>query len=336
MKLSKREHRTKMTEINVTQHCKTRRIRLPPAVPFLWEVKPGIPIKDWKPDVPPIVPVSIPPVKPIDLEPEREEKLEMPSPPATTVVQVYAPTVAAKLIASVPFGWEEKPGTPLPWFKQPPSGSELTLVESVLTPPPGKHESMSNLVHDEDTDYKRYEGSDKADEEQKWLSELDLEVFDFEMDDSFSSAPSLLANCLVSSVDISSAVPAQKSLSANDTSELETPSSPDSETDSSTSSYATGISSLVGISFLECLFPLLPPNSSFLDKTGCSEEGPQTPVVGKGNDLDHESKSTVAIRRPTTLEELIMMSRRRSYQRKAVQMRKQNMSMVNPKLFICF
>ncbi|KAH7557506.1 hypothetical protein ACOSP7_027286 [Xanthoceras sorbifolium] len=271
-----------MADINVTQYSKTRKIRQPPAVPFLWEVKPGMPIKDWKPEETPVIPVLAPP---------------------------------AKLVASIPFDWEEKPGTPLPCFSQPP-------LESILTPPPEKLISISSPL----VCYQGYD--DDADEERKRLSELDLEAFDFETDDSFSSVPSLLANCLVPSVDISSAVPVQKSSSGDDTSDqLEIPSSPASKTDSSTSSYATGISSLVGASFLECLFPLLPPNAGFLEKVGCSEKGFHTPADGESKDFDHERNSSVVIRRPTTLGELIMMSRRRSYHRKAAQMRKRNLSM---------
>ncbi|KAK3220907.1 hypothetical protein Dsin_014880 [Dipteronia sinensis] len=129
-------------------------------------------------------------------------------------------------------------------------------------------------------------------------------------DDSFSSVPSLLTNCLVPLEDISSSVPVQKSSSGDDDTidQQEIPSSPASETNSSTSSHATGITSLVG---------------------GARKKGFHTPAEGKSKDFNHEreSNSNVVIRRPTTLEELIMMSRRRSYQRKAVQMKKQNLSM---------
>ncbi|KAK1576757.1 hypothetical protein Q3G72_016267 [Acer saccharum] len=278
-----------MAQINFTHHSNTRKIRQPPAVPFLWEVKPGMPKKDWKPEVPSVI---IPGLAPPPL----------------------------KLVASIPFDWEEKPGTPLPCFSQPTLESPLALV---------CYQGYGD--DDDDAANEKYDVSDDADEERKGLSELDLETFDFETDDSFSSVPSLLANCLVPQEDISSAVPVQKSSSGDDDTidQLEIPSSPASETNSSTSSYATGISSLVGVSFLECLFPLLPPNSGFLEKVGCSEKGFHTPAEGKRKDFnrERESNSSVVIRRPTTLEELIMMSRRRSYQRKAVQMRKQNLSM---------
>ena len=153
--------------------------------------------------------------------------------------------------------------------------------------------------------------------------EMDLEAFGFETDDSFSSAPSLLADCLVASTAISTAVPVQKIYQTDNSSDhLETP-SPASETESSTSSYATGTSSLVGASFLECLCPLLPPNSSFLEKVRYPDQESQAQ-----SDFVPESNNTVVIRRPPTLGELIMMSRRKSYQSKTVQIREQHLSMV--------
>lgn len=108
------------------------------------------------------------------------------------------------------------------------------------------------------------------------------------------------------------------------------PETPSSETENSTSSYATGTSRLVGASFLECLFPLLPPKSSFLEKAGYSENGSQTQ-----SKLDRENNCNVVVRRPPTLGELLMMSRRKSNRKKAVPMRKQSLSMVILHLF-CF
>lgn len=154
--------------------------------------------------------------------------------------------------------------------------------------------------------------------------EMDLESFGFETDDSFTSAPSLLANCLVASAVVSNAVPVQKNYQTDNSSDhLETPSSPAWETESTTSSYATGTSSLVGASFLECLFPLLPPNSGFLEKVRYPDQESQAQ-----SEFDRESNNTVVIRRPPTLGELILMSRRRSYQRKAVQIKEKHLSMV--------
>ncbi|CBI24501.3 unnamed protein product, partial [Vitis vinifera] len=130
----------------------------------------------------------------------------------------------------------------------------------------------------------------------------------------------------MSTVAISTAVPVQKtSLNEDSNDQPESPSSPASETNSSTSTYATGTTSLVGSSFLDCLFPLFPPNSGFLAKVGCPEGSPPPPEL-QNKGLDRETNSSVIVRRAPTLGELIMKSRRRSYRRKAVQMRKHNLS----------
>lgn len=271
------------------KHSHKKHARQPPSVPFLWEEKPGIPKKNWKPEVSSVV-------------------SSVPMPPV-------------KLVASVPFKWEEKPGTPLPNFSQGPSDQLLPpppSKESIPLPAPPMHYQNTYNKDEEDTVTEVGTYSD------------DNTLNDgAETDDSFSSAPSLLANCLIPSMAISSAVPAQK-VSMTDIYDglLEAPSSPASETDSSTSSYATGASSLVGSSFLQWLFPLFPPHSGFLEKVGHSENSPIPPDL-KNKLFDNENNGSIVVRRPTTLGELIMMSRRRSYRRKAVQMRKQNLSMVN-------
>lgn len=303
-------------------------VRQPPAVPFLWEEKPGIAKRDWRQGTSSVSLVQMDPVK---------------------------------LIASVPFDWEEKPRTPLTSFSHPPLGSEQQALPENLITLPSPHIPPENVMtissppefdlpilpenlitfpsppaHSQGCDVvnngKDEASNDRQDEQKEWF-ELDLAAFDFETDGSFSSAPSLLANCLVPAVAIYSAVPAEKS-SLSD--EIDITSTPDSETYSSTSSYATGFSSLVGASFLEHLFPLLSPNAGFLEKVGCSEMDHITQPVLKSKESGDESNSSVVVRRPTTLGELIMMSRRRSYQRKAAQMRKQNLSMVNYQIAVSF
>lgn len=79
------------------QVSSTKQIKQSISVPFVWEVIPGTPKKDWK-----------------------------PTPPLST--KPVAPPV--KLIASVPFGWEEKPGKPLPYCSQsqPPPSSSLAIL----------------------------------------------------------------------------------------------------------------------------------------------------------------------------------------------------------------
>ncbi|KAJ1402557.1 hypothetical protein SESBI_27964 [Sesbania bispinosa] len=267
-----------------------KHVREPPSVPFIWEVKPGIPKKDWKPEVSSFV---------------------------------HLPKTPLKLIASVPFVWEEKPGKPLPNFSHvsvdsvPPKPD--TILIHVASSSGYSVASKSNC----DNDDKDKESS--CSDESESTTSLDLEAFSFDTDESFSSVPSLLANCLVSSSKISTAIPLQKnSLSKdNNCEQLDTPSSSDSETDSCTSSYVTGRSSPTGSAFLECLFPLYPPTkSSFLERDGHSEKVSSSTQELKAKDFDHEDYSCDIVRRPPTLGELIMMSRRRSYRRKAAQMKK--------------
>ncbi|PPR94487.1 hypothetical protein GOBAR_AA26187 [Gossypium barbadense] len=267
-----------MAEMKAEGHAKKRTIRLPPSVPSLWEVRPGIAKKDWKPE-------------------------------ASAISRVLPPPTPIKFIASIPFNWEEKPGTPLPSFLQPavePMGVQLSATLITLPPPPVYSPAYFN-------------GCNSNDDQGE-----DIEAFGFETDDSFSSASSILENSsLAASTVVSTIVPEQKTYQIdNDSDHPEIPSSPTSETDS-TSSYATGASSLVGASFLECLFPLLPPNAGFLEKVRYPDEESQTAQ----NNFDRESNNTVIIRKPPTLGELIMMSRRRSYQRKAAQIREKNISM---------
>ncbi|KAJ8771396.1 hypothetical protein K2173_026573 [Erythroxylum novogranatense] len=257
------------------------RVRQPPSIPFLWEEKPGIPKRDWKPEVDATTPVVVPP--------------------------------PVKLVASIPFNWEEKPGKPLPCFspvlKPATETSPLTLTSwsSPLVRIPG--------AGSEDNGYGEHEmlGMDLA-----WLS--------FE-DDPTSSSSSAAENRLASSTMIS-ATPTQVDISLEGlNNQLDNSSSPASESGSSTSSYATGISSLVGDSFLECLFPMIPPRSGFLEKFAHTKKVSVTPPAINGRDFSHETAESVMIRRPPTLGELIMMSRRRSCQRKAAQRRKHNLLM---------
>ncbi|KAI4351879.1 hypothetical protein L6164_006185 [Bauhinia variegata] len=264
-----------------------KKFREPPSVPFLWEVKPGVPKKDFTPEV-------------------------------SAVTQI--PKIPLKLTASVPFVWEEEPGKPIPNFSissmpvaSPPPNPEIGLTDAASSSGYPVACSYGNEDESSSDDHGSYGDGYET---------MSLETFSFETDESFSSVPSLLANCLAPTAKISAAIPLQEnSLSEHSRGWLETPSSPGSETVSSTSSYAKGSSSLVGASFLERLFPLLPPNSGFLVKAECSENR-STPLQQKCKDFDHEDDVSVLVKRPPTLGEMIMMSRRRSYRRKAIQMRK--------------
>lgn len=197
-----------------------------------------------------------------------------------------APT-AAKLVVSVPFGWEEKPGTPLPSF---------------VTPP----KYYSDHGYGNNDGQGENEGDDGS-----------SDTYSTETDDSFTSAKSLLANGLISTTAIASAVPCL-ALTTTDHEQLQ---SPASETES-TSSYATGTASLVGAPFLEWLFPLLVQSSGVPNKVGYLETYPSQ------KEFLHETNSSQARRPLLTLGELIVMSRRRSCQRNVMKMHKQR-SMVN-------
>ncbi|CAK7337109.1 unnamed protein product [Dovyalis caffra] len=289
----------RMADLEVIDSSRKKNIRQQPSVPFLWEERPGVAKKDWKPGVSSVTSVQLPPLK---------------------------------LIASVPFDWEEKPGKPLSCFSPSPVSPFTSSPANLLALPWHGMCSRGDDTHKHEVDDI---GEENFGDEQV-IFNSDLESFSFETDDSFSSASSLLANCLVSSEAISTAVPAQTTSPTDDINgQLETASSPTSETDSSTSSYATGVSSLEGAAFLECLFPLYTPKSSFLGKASHPSKEPFTPDLNS-RDFDYEHNSSVMIRKPLTLGELIMMSRRRSCQRKAVQMRKQNPSMVNVQFLLLY
>ncbi|CAI8604598.1 unnamed protein product [Vicia faba] len=216
-----------------------KHIREPPSVPFIWETKPGIPIKDWKPMVSPVS---------------------------------QLPKTPLKQIASVPFVWEEIPGTPLPSFSH---------VDY-------QHESVTSL---------------------------DFEAFSFDADECFKLYTDIIPQMQ------------QSSFSKNACDLLYTPSclvSPaSSETDGSLSSNATRVSSLTGSAFLECLFPLFPPKSGFLEKNvGYTDKVSSSLVELKGKDFEDEGYVCGVSSKQPTLGELIMMSRRRSCRRKATQMNK--------------
>ncbi|KAL3647425.1 hypothetical protein CASFOL_008393 [Castilleja foliolosa] len=182
-----------------------------------------------------------------------------------------------KLVVSVPFRWEEKPGTPLRSFQ---------------IPSPPKHSGR---------DYINWSTSDSSNVNDG-LSDSESDTCSFKTGDSFVSTQS------------HTAIPAQL------TSIAQSPGSPASETDSVASSYATGTASLAGDSFLERLFPLLVRKSSFSNKV---ENNPSWNGDVQENKLMHENNCS-GVRKPLlTLEELIVMSRRRSCRRKVNRVRKQ-------------
>ncbi|KAL8552609.1 hypothetical protein ACS0TY_001336 [Phlomoides rotata] len=239
-----------------------------------------------------------------------EEKPGMPKKDwIPTVRPTKPPSPAVKLVVSVPFGWEEKPGTPLPSFVQPPKEPAFVALQehsSIIFSPPPKY---SNHNFGNNNDQGDNEGDDGS-----------SDTYSIETDESFTSAKSLLANGLISTTAIASAVPCL-ALTTIDHEQLQSPGSPASETES-TSSYATGTTSLVGAPFLEWLFPLLVPSSGVPNKVGYLEMNPSH------KEFLHETNSSQARRPLLTLGELIVMSRRRSCRRKVTKMHKQR-SVVN-------
>ncbi|KAL1558896.1 anther-specific proline-rich protein APG-like [Salvia divinorum] len=273
------------------------------SVPFIWEEKPGMPKKGWKPFSRPVEP---------------------PAPPA-------------KFVVSVPFGWEEKPGTPLPYSIQPPRELQIVAApqgnRAFPLPPPklltiGYGNWHASSVGNDD------QGDSEGDEP----SGMELDTCSVDTDDSFCSAKSLLANGLISTTAIASAVPVQQTslaLVTTDSRLPQSPGSPASET-GSTCSYATGTASLVGASFLEWLFPLLVSNSNNENKIGYLEKAPSQRTDVQAIEYLHGSNCGQARRPLLTLGELIAMSRRQSCQRKVNKMhKKQSMDFMRGNAFGC-
>ncbi|KAL9265878.1 hypothetical protein AKJ16_DCAP22214 [Drosera capensis] len=265
-------------------------------VPFLWEEKPGAPKKDWKPET---TPMSL------------------------------VPYVPAKFVVSVPFVWEEKPGTPLQCVQKEAldvkCNTKVTQNKPLPLPPAYYCDEESH----EDLTFEDPCSRDEADDKD-WLWDLDMDVLSMQTSESYASAPSLLANGILPTAAISSAVPVENVDQMKHVGGwTDTHSSP--EITESLSSYATGNMSLVSAPFLEQLFPLYSPKSSFLQqpKEQVTYPGNQVPTPEQ-HQIQHfgvVGKQGVVIRRPVTLGELILQSRQRSYRRKAIQMRKHRPSM---------
>ncbi|PIN11813.1 hypothetical protein CDL12_15580 [Handroanthus impetiginosus] len=158
-------------------------------------------------------------------------------------------------------------------------------------------------------------------------------------DDPFLSAQSLLANGLISTKALASAVPVQQTslaLTTTNSGPPQSPGSPASEADSTASSYATGTTNFVGASFLERLFPLLAPKSSSPEWFRCMDKDPSHDADIQVKEFLHERNSS-QVRRPLlTLGVLIVMSRRRIYQRKVNKMHKQpSMDFMKRNAFSC-
>ncbi|KAK9059662.1 hypothetical protein SSX86_020366 [Deinandra increscens subsp. villosa] len=199
-----------------------------------------------------------------------------------------------KLIASVPFMWEEKPGTPLP-------GSFSHHME-----PEAKIIVQQHIRNNPFCDF----DSDSCLDQELQDSESEMGIIQ-------CSSPNHLNHRKNNPFCDSSDDELEET---DDTDYLQAPSSPAWETESIASSYATGTTSLAGSSFLECMFPLMAPKASFFDTVGCSRirvppTNSCTQIISYGEE-----------RKALTLGELIMMSRRRSYLKKAIESQEYNHS----------
>ncbi|XP_076944785.1 uncharacterized protein LOC143615565 [Bidens hawaiensis] len=212
-----------------------------------------------------------------------------------------------KLIASVPFMWEEKPGTPLP--------GPFTHQSPGPTIPTSPEWQIQNLSSVETNNIpvktgqmcQNWTSNESAPTSPPHLQQHSNNPFCDSVSDSY---------CDLDQEHQASNHPTHGKYnpfcdSSDD--ELQAPSSPAWETESFASSYATGTTSLAGSSFLECMFPLMAPKTSFLETVGCSRT--RTPPTNSCTEI----VSYGGERKPLTLGELIMMSRRRSYLKKAIE-----------------
>lgn len=205
-------------------------------------------------------------------------------------------------VPSVPFIWEVKPGIPKKYWKPETEVSSVASVPFLWEEKPGKpFPNFSDLsvnpekilIHVASSSGFSiacnfgHDGKDKetCNYDSESITCLDLEAFTFD------------ANCVAPSEKASTSSPAS------------------SETDSSISSYATGRSSPIGATFLETLFPLYARDQNLEKQTSTTQEL-------EPKDFYDEDIVSDILRRPPTLGELIMMSRRRSCRRKTVQMNK--------------
>lgn len=281
-------------------------VRQPGTVPFIWEEKPGTAKNEWKYEVVPVTSV---------------------------------PSPSAKLVVSIPFNWEVEPGKPItsPSHPLPESPSlplpPLHLAQSASLSPSTKirgtlcavfqrtNPFLSSSEEEEDEDDQDSRDNNDDDDD---LLELDFRAFDSNTDDSYTSAPSLLEN---HTTGMSSAITVQ----SNDSLNLQKTNYNQHENWAISLSDSRGDSrrdTNVGTSVLEFLFPLLPPNSGFLNKVkyhkNCAVALPVLPM----KENTYKSNCTLIVKRSHTLLELIQMSRRISCRRKAIQVKKQSFSMV--------
>ncbi|KAG9445102.1 hypothetical protein H6P81_016442 [Aristolochia fimbriata] len=286
-----------MEETSASHLHQRPRSRQPISVPFLWEEKPGKPKKNWKPEPSPVLSVPIP----------------------------------VKLIASVPFQWEEKPGKPRPNFLQHPmeyspkvlclsSSSSSSFANPFLSSPSTTNTNFQKQSTPSVSEGETEEYEDSTDEDNGCdddTLELDFETFSFHSDETFHSAPSLLANQPATNKMMPSA-------EENNEQAVQIPDLSVVSIINDRESTSTG-NGITKDSVLEFLFPLFSPHSGFLDRVLCQEKCSSAALPSLLT--ENRNCGLVVGRKAPTLGELIMLSRRLSYGRKVVPIKKQKHSL---------
>jgi len=180
------------------------------------------------------------------------------------------PPSPSRLVVSVPFLWEEKPGKPFPSLITDPISASL-VPSFDPAPNPFLHESEYQAF----TETLSEDGSSYFED---WYSLT-------ETDGHGSSSCPATRNASIDASALDSLYPLRPPPDAG----------------------------------LEFLFPLSPPNAGFLDKV-CKES------PSKKN---WREDTGFMVKRTLTLEELILLSRKLSYRRKPVSMKKKKFSMVS-------
>ncbi|XP_026657818.2 uncharacterized protein LOC103700128 [Phoenix dactylifera] len=230
-----------------------------------------------------------------------------------TVISVPSP---ARLVVSVPFEWEEKPGTPLQLSQPSPDSSPLRALPGLAGTPSSAHLLNPSI-----------------DEEEGVLATSAFKVLASEMNDDESGlAPSTFPSHHVKTCESFADVNDSQGGSTENSSDRQENWYSVSETDcnSSSNSSATHTASF-DASAAEFLFPLSFPDAGFLNMVRGRERA-LIPAAAcpELQPTAYSHNRSVRPRRTLTLGELILLSRKLSYKMKPVDVEKRS----NLKVFI--